>query len=144
MPGNWGYLLASDRCIAIENESSLDLLRDQFDFSNKSVFSSLIVESELDIMRLVIGASEIELRNIQYSIWWRSSVMATSRFDYSRICWARGINGGCSGLLWEWIFSDLSGLFAWHNKSTPMTSRACEKLENWRGREIKTKKERSG
>jgi len=69
--------------------------------------------------------------------------MATSCSDYSRICWARGINGGCPNLLWEWIFSDLSGLFAWHNKSTPMTSRACEKPENWRGREIKTKKERS-
>jgi len=83
MPGNWGDLLASDRCIAIENESSLDLLRDQFDLKRKSEFFSLIVESELDIIRLVIETSEIEL-GIQYSI--RSSVMATSRSDYSCIC----------------------------------------------------------
>lgn len=80
--------------------------------------------------------------NIQPS---RNRIVITIRCsDYQRIRWAREINGTRSDLLWEWIFSDLSGLFAWHNKSTPMTSPALAKSSKiGAGVKLKRKKKKS-
>jgi len=122
--------------------TELDLPCDQFDFSNKEFLLNCGKWAWYD----EIGHKSIWDWITEYSIFYPMGIKCNGHISFwllahllsSRYKWR------VAPIFFENGFSAICPAFSRHNKSTPMTFHACEKPENWRGREIKTKKERSG